>query len=106
MSFEKAKYEFPIDWQDWCIGAGQPAGIWWLNGRTFFAGFGSLAESRLAAAGAFHVATLHFEPDVLESTQSGRIVDLVSAESLLHCSEPLRQRLAGGPDGHGAAGRL
>ena len=63
MNFERPEYEFPIDWQDWCTGAGQPAGIWWLDGRTWYAGFGSLAEARLIEAGAFHVATLQFEPD-------------------------------------------
>ena len=68
MKFESPKYEFPIQWRDWCTGAGHPAGIWWLAGRTYLAGFGSLAEQRLAEAGAFHVGTLQFEPDPLEGT--------------------------------------
>jgi hypothetical protein len=83
MRYEKPKYEFPFDWQDWCTGAGQPAGIWWLDGRTFFAGFGSLAEARLAEAGAFQVATLQFESDVLESSPPGRTVDPVRPDLLL-----------------------
>lgn len=66
MKFEKPGHEFPIDWQDWRIGAGQPASIWWHEGRTWFAGFDSLAEAKLIEAGAFHVATLQFEPDAQE----------------------------------------
>jgi len=103
MNYEKPKYEFPIDWQDWCTGAGQPAGIWWLDGRTFFAGFGSLAETRLAEAGAFHVATLQFERDMLESRQSGRTVDLVAPDSLLGFPAPAPERLWPAP---GAEDRL
>lgn len=88
MRYEKPKYEFPIDWQDWCTGAGQPAGIWWLDGRTFFAGFGSLAEARLAAAGAFHVATLQFESDVIDSRQRSRTIDPVGPRAFLRLLAP------------------
>lgn len=75
MKFESPKYEFPIEWRDWCTGAGQPAGIWWLDGRTWYAGFGSLAEAQLIAAGAFHVATLQFTPDPLEGRQRDATIE-------------------------------
>jgi hypothetical protein len=88
MRYEKPKYEFPIDWRDWCTGAGQPAGIWWLDGRTFFAGFGSLAEARLAEAGAFHLATLQFQSDALESRHPGATVDPIAHRSLLRLVHP------------------
>ena len=83
MKFEKPDHEFPIDWQDWRTGAGQPAGIWWHAGRTWFAGFGSLAEARLIEAGAFHVATLQFEPDAQEHAQrQGRVETLSPVAAL------------------------
>jgi hypothetical protein len=83
MKYEAPKYEFPVEWRDWCTGAGQPAGIWWLEGRTYYAGFGSLAEARLVEAGAFHVATLQFEPDPLEAApRAGRVVPLSDSVAL------------------------
>jgi hypothetical protein len=85
--YEKPKYEFPIDWQDWCTGAGQPASIWWLDGRTFFAGFGSLAEASLAEAGAFHVATLQFHSDVMDSRQRARTVDPVGPLAMVQLGQ-------------------
>jgi hypothetical protein len=87
MKFEKPDYEFPIEWRDWFTGAGQPAGIWWLDGRTWFAGFGSLAEARLMQAGAFHVATLQFEPDPLERTHRGVPVRSLASDVALQLFE-------------------
>jgi hypothetical protein len=83
LRYERPKYEFPIDWQDWCTGAGQPAGIWWLDGRTYFAGLGSLAEARLSEAGAFHVATLQFAADPLEARHPGATVAPVAPFTML-----------------------
>lgn len=83
MKYEAPKYEFPIEWRDWCTRAGQPAGIWWLDGRTYFAGFGSLAELRLAEAGAFHVGTLQFHPDPVEGApRRGHVQPLGTARAL------------------------
>lgn len=83
MKLEKPDYEFPIDWQDWCTGAGQPAGIWWLEGRTWYAGFGSRAEAKLIEAGAFHVATLQFEPDPRERVRRAGVVHAVGPATAL-----------------------
>jgi hypothetical protein len=106
MRYEKPRYEFPIDWQDWCTGAGQPAGIWWLDGRTHFAGFGSMAEARLAAAGAFHVATLQFEGDVIDSRQRGRTIDSVELLSMLRLLElPASARAIADADAAASAAR-
>jgi len=84
--YEKPKYEFPIDWLDWCTGAGQPAGIWWLDGRTYFAGFGSRAEAKLSELGAFHVATLQFHPDQLEARHAGASVTAVAPVTMLQAA--------------------
>lgn len=88
MRYEKPKYEFPIDWQDWHTAAARPAGIWWLDGRTYLAGFGSRAEAALAGAGAFHVATLQFEPDPLETVHRDRVVEVFGARAMLRLLEP------------------
>jgi hypothetical protein len=87
MSYEKPKYEFPIDWRDWCTGAGQPASILWLAGRSWLTGIGSPAEQALLASGAVPVGTLRFDRDPVEGVLPNATVDRVSARGMLRYLE-------------------
>src|SRR5687768_13260916 len=49
---EKAKYEYPVRGLNWTAGVGQPAGIYWLEGRSLIAGHNSAAEDYLLRMGA------------------------------------------------------
>jgi hypothetical protein len=60
MSFERAKYEFPIDGIEHHEKADAPAGIYMLDGRWHMAAHDSLAELHLVQRGALLVATLTF----------------------------------------------
>jgi hypothetical protein len=70
-----AGYEHPVHHVDWSQGIGQPAGVYWLAGRSVIAGHGSTAETCLVAEGAVLVATLRFDADPLESRHPGRRVE-------------------------------
>jgi hypothetical protein len=59
---------------NWTAGVGQPAGVYWLEGRSVVAGHGSAGEAKLLAAGAVLIATLLFERDPLECGVRGRSV--------------------------------
>lgn len=83
MKYEQPKYEFPVEWRDWCTGAGQPASVLWLAGRTWLAGIGSRAEQALLARGAVPVAVLRFDPDPLETVHTSGIIDPVPPRVLL-----------------------
>jgi hypothetical protein len=82
--YEKPKYEYPIHGLNWTAGAGQPAGIYWLDGESIIAGHESDAEAYLLAAGAVLVATLRFDPDPTEKTHRGRTV--VAVQPRLLCA--------------------
>lgn len=73
----KPKYEHPVDDINWTAGVGQPAGIYWLEGRSVIAGHGTRAESRLLDLGAILIATLRFDPDPLERSHPGRVIERV-----------------------------
>ena len=60
MSFERAKYEFPIDGVERHQKAGAPAGIYLLDGCWHLAAHESAAELQLVERGALLVATLTF----------------------------------------------
>ena len=60
MSFERAKYEFPIEGIARHDKADAPAGIYILDGRWHMAAHDSVAEVQLIARGALLVATLAF----------------------------------------------
>jgi hypothetical protein len=67
---------------EWSGGIGQPAGIFWMNGRSVIAPLGGPAEQRLLDQGAVPVATLIFTPDPLEATHPGHIVERLSAREM------------------------
>lgn len=73
------KYEHFYDEINWTAGVGQPAGVYWLDGRSRIAAHDSLAEAYLLAQGAILMATLRFDRDPLESGHSGRHVERLSA---------------------------
>jgi len=77
------KYEHPIDDINWTAGVGRPAGIYWLHGKSVIAGHGTAAEERLLDRGAILIATLRFDPDPLERTHRGRVVERVKAHRLV-----------------------
>lgn len=79
----KAKYSYPVRGLNWTAGVGQPAGMYWLEGRTVIAGHGTAAEAYLLAQGAVLAATLRFDPDPAERRFNGRIIDRVRAHALL-----------------------
>ncbi|MGH7459637.1 MAG: hypothetical protein ACREMA_01245 [Longimicrobiales bacterium] len=83
---EKSQYEYPIFGINWTAGIGRPAGIYWLNGSTRFAGHGSPAEEYLIELGAILVGTLRFDSDPLERTHPGRPVEAVQAWRLVQFS--------------------
>jgi hypothetical protein len=61
MSFERAKYEFPIDVIDHQHRAGAPTGIYLLAGEWHLVVHDSVAEILLVDRGALLVATLSFD---------------------------------------------
>ena len=83
MSFERAKYEFPIDVFDQRHKADAPAGIYLLAGEWHLAVHDSLAEQTLIEAGALLVATLSFHVPVRP-----RDVELVDAAMFLEGAIP------------------
>lgn len=60
MSFERAKYEFPIDVVDQHHKADAPTGVYLLNGEWRLAAHDSVAEFELLMDGALLIATLSF----------------------------------------------
>jgi len=51
----------PIFGFHWSAGAGQPAGMFWFDGRVVLAGLGTRAEAWLLDRGAIEVGTLRFD---------------------------------------------
>lgn len=76
-------YEYPIDWINHARAAGQPAGIYLLDGVVRLALRFSAAEEALRAAGALYVATLAFGPTALEGTRPGATVRRTAAGAFL-----------------------
>jgi hypothetical protein len=76
--YEAPKYEHPIDDINWTAGVGQPAGVYWLDGRSVIAAHDSAAESALLQRGAILIATLRFDRDPLESRYHGRMLQPMS----------------------------
>jgi hypothetical protein len=76
-------YEFPVEWRDWCTGAGQPASLLWLEGRTWLAGIGTRAEQALLASGAVPIGLLRFDPDPRERVHRDGCVTRLSPRQLL-----------------------
>ena len=81
--YEKPKYAYPIHDINWTGGLGQPAGIYWLGGRSVIAAHGSAAEDRLLDLGAILMATLRFDGGVYERSFADRPVSPVGARHLV-----------------------
>lgn len=86
--YEKPKYEQPVDDINWTAGVGQPAGMYWLDGRVVMAAHGSPAEARLLDTGAALVATLRFDADPLERVHRTGHVTRVAAARAARLLEP------------------
>lgn len=82
--YEGPGFEHPVDDINWTAGIGQPAGIYWVEGRTQIAAYHSPAEAALLRRGAVLVATLLFGPDPLERGHVGRAVRRVDPAQLSH----------------------
>lgn len=82
MSYERAKYEFPIPDIDRRARADAPAGVFLLEGAWHLAAHDSTAEAELLAAGALLIATLSFKP-------AGRPTHVVAgpASAYLHMAQ-------------------
>jgi len=66
---------------NWTAGVGQPAGVYWLDGRTAIAAHGSAAEHHLLGRGATLVATLLFQPSPIERVhRTGRVHRVAAAD--------------------------
>ena len=74
--------ETPLYGFHWSAGIGQPAGLFWLDGRCILAGLGTRAEAYLVARGAVPVGTLHFSRDPAEGTVPRAHVTPVAATHL------------------------
>lgn len=61
MKLEQPEYEFPIEDRQHARRAGQPAGIYLLDGRYHIAAHWTAQERALVARGALYVATLLFD---------------------------------------------
>jgi hypothetical protein len=81
---EEVDPEYFLDVHDrhWSGGLGQPAGIYWLDGRSVMAAHASRAEEWLLERGAILVGTLLFERDPLESSHPGRPIERIPAAGL------------------------
>lgn len=82
--YEAPEYEHPIDDINWTVGVGQPAGVYWLDGRSVIAAHDSPAEDVLIGRGAILIATLRFDRDPLESLHPGRPVEPLAAGRAAH----------------------
>jgi hypothetical protein len=78
----KPKIEQLLDEINWTSGVGEPAGVYWLEGRSRIAAHDSAAEARLLEQGAILVATLLFERDPREGTRPGSRVERIPSTSL------------------------
>ena len=83
MPLEDPLYHYPVEWINHTDGAGRPAGIYLLDGRTRIAARWSIAERLLLEAGALYVATLCFGGSPYERTRPGAVVERVGAGRLL-----------------------
>lgn len=77
MEERKPGHYLPARDIDWTAGAGQPAGVFWLDGRCVMAAHGTAAEAHLLEAGAIAVATLRFDRDFLEGRRPGARIERV-----------------------------
>jgi hypothetical protein len=86
--YEAPKYEHPIYDINWTAGAGQPAGMYWVEGRILMAAHGSAAEDALLRLGGILVASLIYSPDPIESVHRHGVVHPLdaaqAAETLLN----------------------
>jgi hypothetical protein len=73
------EYFLDVHEYEWSGTSGQPAGLFWIAGRSVIAAHASSAEERLLAQGAILIATLLFGRDPLESSHGGRTIDRITA---------------------------
>jgi hypothetical protein len=64
---------------NWTAGVGQPAGVYWLGGRSIIVAHESPGDARLLAAGAVLIATLRFDADPLETVHRSGTVERIDA---------------------------
>lgn len=76
MKFEQPEYEFPIEDRQHARRAGQPAGIYLLDGRYQIAAHWSAQERALVERGALYVATLLFDAHPYEAGRPAHPVRL------------------------------
>jgi hypothetical protein len=79
--------ETPLFGYDWSAGIGQPAGLFWLEGRCIVAGLGTRAEAYLTTRGAVPVGRLHFGRDPLEGRVPGARVTPVVASRVADAAD-------------------
>jgi hypothetical protein len=79
--------ETPLFGYDWSAGIGQPAGLFWLEGRCIVAGLDTRAEAYLITRGAVPVGRLHFGRDPAEGTVPRAHVAPVAAARLAAASD-------------------
>lgn len=77
MSYERAKYEFPIPDVERRAHADAAAGVFLLEGAWHLAAHDSTAEDELIAAGALLIATLSFTP-------AGRPANILLTHASVH----------------------
>jgi hypothetical protein len=80
-AYEAPKYEHPVDDINWTAGLGQPAGVYWLAGRSVIAAHDTVAEQYLLDQGAILIATLRFDADPLETVRRTGCVERLAARA-------------------------
>jgi hypothetical protein len=86
--YEPPGYEYPIHDVNWTAGVGQPAGMYWLQGRIVMAAHASPAECALRQHGAVLVATLRFDADPVETVHRTGAVDRIPAAAAADAFPP------------------
>ncbi len=85
MKPDSPKYELPVPGSAWATKVELGAGIYFLEGRTYVAGHSSPAEQRLLERGAFLLASLRFERELLEGSHPDCTVQpLDTRQAVMH----------------------
>ena len=77
MEYRPPKYLFPIPGTAWSQGVGQPAGVFYLDGRCHFATHDSPAAERLLEQGALLIGRVRFDAEPSEGRRLGLALETI-----------------------------
>jgi hypothetical protein len=84
MKRDKPDYHLPIAGSAWSSSVELGAGIYFLEGRTHVAGHSSAAERALLERGAFLIASLRFDREILERSHASRSVPVLDVREAMY----------------------